>query len=290
MVGMKTMNAAVVLALAFAGCRSQEVVPASAPDRATVVRNAGRPQVESAWRGKKVAFLGDSITDPQHVGCTANYWNYLPDILGLEAWVYGRNGWQMNGVLTQAGWLQRELGDEVDAIFVLAGTNDFNGSVPRGAWYDEREEETPRSQGPVRLRRRTPSMDEKTFRGRLNRLLSFLKHNFPRQQIVLMTALHRGYAAFGPTNVQPDESFANLRGDFIGDFNDDIREAGRIWSVPVLDLFATSGLCPLDRQAYADCFHDAEKDMLHPSAEGHRRIARTMAGWMLTVPSDFKGE
>ena len=185
---------AILMAAVMTGCCTERIVPPAAKDRATVVKGAWRPTLPSAWKGKKVAFLGDSITDPAHVGCTANYWNYLPDLLGIDAYVYGKNGWRMDGMLTQAEWLKDELGDEVDAIFVLAGTNDYNGSVPRGEWYEEREETVNRSDGPARLKHRVLSMNTTTFRGRLNRLLGYLKHNFPRQQIVLMTALHRGYA------------------------------------------------------------------------------------------------
>lgn len=280
---------AAMIALLLAGCCTERVVPAAARDQATVVKGAMFPSVASEWKGKKVAFLGDSITDPAHVGCTANYWNYLPDLLGIDAYVYGKNGWRMDGMLTQAEWLRKELGDDVDAIFVLAGTNDYNGSVPRGEWYAESEETAMRSGGPARLKRRIPSTDANTFRGRINRLMGYLKHNFPRQQIVLMTALHRGYATFGTKNIQPDETFANLRGEFIDDYNADIREAGRIWSVPVLDLFERSGLYPTD-PAYAPYFHDARTDMLHPSAAGHRRIAETVSRWMRTIPPDFKTE
>ena len=41
------------------------------------------------WYGKKVAFLGDSITDKCHVGTTKNYWQFLRDYLGVEHLVYG---------------------------------------------------------------------------------------------------------------------------------------------------------------------------------------------------------
>lgn len=126
-----------------------------------------------------------------------------------------------------------------------------------------------------------------TFRGALNRLLSYLKHNFPRQQIVLCTAIHRGFAQFGSKNIQPEESFPNLLGLYIDDYNDDIRQAGRIWSVPVLDLYERSGLLPTD-DAYVHYFHDGNTDRLHPSSDGHERISRTMMRWMMTIPSDFK--
>ena len=251
------------------------------------VKGAAKPAIESAWKGKKVAFLGDSITDRCHVGTTANYWDYLPRALGIDAYVYGVNGNRMCDLLAQAKKVMLDFHWYVDAIFVWAGTNDFNGSVPRGEWYDVAEEETPRSGGPAKLLRRRPSMDEKTFRGRINRLLSYLKHSFPDQQIVLVTAIHRGSATFGPKNIQPDESFPNLLGLYIDDYNDDIRAAGRMWSVPVLDLYERSGLLPTE-PSHVRYFHDAKTDMLHPNANGHERIARTMAYWMLTIPPDFK--
>jgi hypothetical protein len=144
-----------------------------------------------------------------------------------------------------------------------------------------------RSSGKVKLPRRSFSMDEKTFRGRINRVMKYLKEKFPDQQIVLMTSVHRGFATFGPKNIQPDESFPNLLGHHIDDYNDDIREAGRIWSVPVIDLYAESGLCPLvtSHQRY---FADPDTDMLHPNTRGQERIARVMFYKMLSMPSDFK--
>ena len=272
---------------AMAGCCTERGVPTAAKDRATVVKGAMFPSVASEWKGKKVAFLGDSITDPAHVGCTANYWNYLPDLLGIDAYVYGKNGWRMDGMLTQAEWLQKELGDDVDAIFVLAGTNDYNGSVPRGEWYAEGEEAAMRSGGPARLKRRIPSTDASTFRGRINRLMGYLKHNFPRQQIVLMTPIHRGFAQFSENNVQPPECYANARGLFIDDYAAAVREAGAIWSVPVIDLFAESGLQPLVESNLA-FFANALRDQLHPNTQGHNRIARTMIAKMNAMPVNFK--
>ena len=254
---------------------------------APLVKGAVKPEIESQWKGKKVAFLGDSITDKIHVGTTHNYWDYLPKILGLDAYVYGRNGWQMKGMLDQAKEVMRDFHWYVDALFVFAGTNDYNGSVPRGEWYETEECEVNRNGVLMKTPHRRFSFDPNTFRGRINRLMDYLKRNFPDQQIVLMTAIHRGYATFGPKNVQPDELYPNKLGLYIDDYNDDIRAAGRIWSVPVLDLYARSGLFPLYSE-YARAFHDADTDMLHPNATGHARLARTMAYWMLTIPSDFK--
>lgn len=52
---------------------------------------------EFSERRKKpqFAFLGDSITDPAHIGCTANYWEFLAKDLDITPLVYGVNGHQM---------------------------------------------------------------------------------------------------------------------------------------------------------------------------------------------------
>ena len=74
------------------------------------------PMMPSQWSGKKVAFLGDSITDKRKIGTSANYWLYLSQMMGFEPWVYGINGHDWNGVLGQAKKLKEEKGDAVDAM------------------------------------------------------------------------------------------------------------------------------------------------------------------------------
>ena len=264
------LAAAVTAALALGGFAGEPTV-----------KGADAPEIVSQWKGRKVAFLGDSITDKIHVGTTANYWNYLPAILGIDAYVYGKNGWQMKGLLEQADWVKSELGDRVDAIFIFAGTNDFNGGVPLGEWFTEDEREVNRNGQPTRLKHRTMVFDD-TFRGRINSLMAKLRREFPRQQIVLMTPIHRAFARFGENNVQPDESFANPLGLYIDQYAAAVREAGSIWSAPVIDLFGESGLYPCE-PAHARYFCNAKQDMLHPNAAGHERIARTMVYRMLTL-------
>ena len=71
-----------------------------------------------AWKGMKVAFLGDSITDPCHVGCTKNYWGFMIEDLDLDAKVYGVSGHQWSDV---PGQINR-IYEAKDAIeFFLAG-------------------------------------------------------------------------------------------------------------------------------------------------------------------------
>lgn len=242
--------------------------------------------MDNQWRGKRVAFLGDSVTDAAHIGTTRNYWQYLADFLGLEPLVYGVNGWRWNGVKTQAEKLFAEHGDAVDAIVVFMGTNDYNGGTPLGEWYDVRDESV-NSHGRIVARpRRSFRMDETTLRGCINIGMKYLKEHFPRQQTVLLTMLHRGFAEFGGDNIQPDESFPNDIGLYVEEYVKVVKEAGNVWSVPVIDLNSLSGLFPM-LDVHAGYFHDAATDRLHPAAAGHERIARTLMYQLLALPAGF---
>jgi len=243
--------------------------------------------METQWLGKKVAFLGDSITDKCHVGTEKNYWQYLQDYLGIEPLVYGINGWQWSGIPLQARALQIDHKDDVDAIFVFMGTNDFNSGVPIGEWYDVQEEEVNSHGSVMKKPRRYFNHDKKTLRGRINLGMAYLKENFPLAQIILLTPIHRGFAEFGGDNVQPEESFPNDIGLYVETYIQTIREAGDIWSVPVIDLYAESGLCPTS-DSYTRFFHDAVTDRLHPNAAGHDRMAKAMMYKMLALPATFR--
>ena len=243
---------------------------------------------KNQWKGKKVAYLGDSITDKIHVGTTKNYWQYLQELLGIEPLVYGINGYQWDGILEQAKKLKAEQGDKVDAIFIFAGTNDYNGNIPLGEWYTTKEEEV-RVSGPsvVVRKKRIPEMDNKTLRGRINIAMDYLKSNFPTQQIIILTPIHRAFAQFGEKNIQPEESFPNTLGLYIDDYVDVIKETANVWAVPVIDLNSICGLYPLKNE-YTRYFHDKETDRLHPNAEGHYRIAKALMYQLLAYPADFK--
>ena len=239
------------------------------------------------WKNKKVAFLGDSITDKIHVGTTKNYWEYLAETCGIVPLVYGINGSQWIGLIPQAEKLLAEHGDEVDAVFVFMGTNDYMGSVPIGEWFSVREEET-NTHGVMKKKlRRYFNTGSGTFRGRINAGMSFLKKHFPRQQIILLTPIHRGFACFSEENVQPEESFPNLLDLYTETYIGCIKEAGNIWSVPVIDLNAVCGLFPM-MDEYARYFHLADTDRLHPNAAGHWRMAEALKYQLQMFPASFK--
>ncbi len=244
--------------------------------------------LRSQWMGKRVAFLGDSITDKCHVGTTKNYWGFLQDYLGVEPLVYGVNGAQWDHIPKQAKLLAEEHGDDVDCVIVFAGTNDYNSSIPLGSWFRETADMVEVS-GPITVKRRQriPEMDGATLRGRINIALDYIRRTFVRQQVILLTPIHRGFATFGPGNIQPVETWANALGLFIDDYIRVVREAGDHWAVPVIDLDRISGLLPRYEEHFG-FFHDVKTDRLHPNAEGHRRMALALTYQLLSYPSDLK--
>ena len=279
---MKTLTLLTCLALGWglAVSAAPVSVPDSVPDPVPV------PVLETHWKGKKVAFLGDSITDPRQPNRI--YWQFLEERLGLKPLVYAVSGYRWHQMLPMAEKLKNDTGGDVDAIFIYVGTNDFNGDVPPGEWWNVAAEEVNRKGVKVRVHRRKFIYTMDTVRGRINTVMRYVKANFPDSSVILMTPLHRGYAKFAEKNVQPDETCANALGLWIDDYARIIREAGDIWSVPVIDLFAEAQLFP-NEPAHAKLFRFSDgNDFLHPNTAGHERLAEVMLRRMLALPAGFR--
>ena len=148
------------------------------------------------WQGKRVAWFGDSITDPRNKAAKKKYWGLLADWLGIESYVYGVSGRQWNDIPRQTDQLLKEHGQAVDAIIIFMGTNDYNNGVPIGQWWEERTTQVEYGHGQpkqmVTRRQRTPKMDADTYRGRINIAMDSLKRTFPTKQIVLLTPIQSG--------------------------------------------------------------------------------------------------
>ncbi len=240
------------------------------------------------WKGKKVAFLGDSMTQKRDSNNIV-YWEYLVDIIGIEPIVYGISGYQWDGIYRQATKLKAERGADVDAILIFAGTNDFNHGIPLGEFFTETQKETNHNGKQVIRKYRTHIMNDSTFCGRINKVMDFLKSNYPDQQIIILTPIHRGFAQFSERNVQPDENYANAQGLYIDDYVKTLKEAASIWSVPLIDLFTISGLYPA-KDVYSKYFENSKTDMLHPNSAGNYRLAKTIQFQLLSLPSTFSGQ
>lgn len=241
----------------------------------------------SQWDGKRVGVLGDSMSDPNIQATSLRFYNYLETLMGIEPKAYAVSGYRWIDLLPLAERMYAEQGDSLDAIFIWCGTNDYNASKPIGEFFEEEYREV-NADGVMENRKyRKAVMSDSTFCGSINMLLSYLKKNFPRQQIVIFTPIHRGYARFSDHNIQPDESHANGAGEYIDAYVDALRRAGELWSVPVIDFFGDSGVYPSEE---SNDMYIAKKDTdrLHPNDNGHYRLARTAQYQLLRLPAGFK--
>lgn len=248
--------------------------------------NTSFAQIASQWSGKSVAYLGDSMTDPRNSSANVKYWNVLEDEMGIKPYVFARSGYEWKRLLSKAEEMRDSVGDKINAVIIWCGTNDFNHNVPLGEFFSERMDSVNHN-GKMKLRKhRSLEMNDSTFAGNINRVMSYLKENFPDRQVIIMTPIHRGYANFSEKNVQPDENYANDLGLYIEDYVHMLRQAADVWAVPLIDMYSLSGIYP-NFDSNIRYISKKDTDRLHPNNEGHRRIARTMQAQLMALPVDF---
>ncbi len=205
--------------------------------------------------GLKVNFLGDSITEGHGVqDIKDTYWNVMKRECGLaEARGYGIGGtriavqhypenpkWDQDFVSRVDG-----MDPDADVVVVFGGTNDFgHGDAPLGQMSD-----------------RTPY----TFYGACHKLIQKLMKRYPDAEIVFMTPVHRC------DEVRADRS--------LKDFVNAIRQVTEYYGIPVVDLYANSGIQPeieTNKERYCP-------DGLHPNEAGHRKIFCRLKGVLETL-------
>ncbi len=241
--------------------------------------------LNTQWDGKRVAYLGDSMSDPNTKVTDKWYWQYLEELMNIEYAVYARSGLQWDGMYEKAKELIAEKKDSIDAIFIWAGTNDYNRSTIIGDFFTETIEKVNYNGTDTYRKHRIPIMTDATFCGRINKTLSLLKENYPDKQIIILTPIHRGDFIGSSTNVQPHENYANGIGLYLEEYVETLKKAGIYWSVPVIDLHGLSGIFPVSDAFLPYC--TGETDRLHPNAKGHYRIAKTIQYQLLALPSGF---
>lgn len=248
--------------------------------------------VNHPWYGKRIAYIGDSVTDPnQGGGQVTHYWQFLADWLHSTPLVYAVSGYEWSHAVGLTDKLHQEVGEDVDAIIVFLGTNDYNNDLPLGCWFTEKPEQVQRGKGgkefqDVRMHR-SLSMDQSTVRGRINVAMKHLKELYPTKQIILLTPLHRGYAFFGNGNRQPSEDYRNEQGLYIDHYVEAIAEAAHVWAVPVIDIYSLSGLLPT-MPSQRQYFCDEKNDQLHPNTQGHQRLAKTLLTQLSSLPCTWE--
>ena len=205
-------------------------------------------------QGIKINFLGDSITEG--AGVSAPERRY-PDLIAAETGAVCRN-YGISGsriarqyrpsadVLMDRDFCSRvaEMEPDADVVVVFGGTNDFgHGDAPFGQFSDRTSD---------------------TFCGALHVLYRALLERYPQAYILILTPLHR-LEEDCPRGDGSKEADAPLLQTYV----EAIRETAAYYALPVLDLWATSGLqpqVPVIRERYMP-------DGLHPNDAGHEKLA-----------------
>ncbi len=225
--------------------------------------------------GLKINFLGDSITQGIKIENPEEtvYHAVLKKNAGLlEARNYGISGTRFalqkgtperpkDNYVDVLSYCERfqEMDDDADVVVVFGGTNDFgHGDAPLGSFSD-----------------RTPD----TFYGACHYLFRGLIKKYLGKPIVIMTPLHRTYETRNTGAYSPDQpAFPYVYGT-LKEYVNIIREVAEYYALPVLDLFANSGLQPeIDevREAFMP-------DGLHPNEAGHALLAQKVQAFLETL-------
>ena len=211
-------------------------------------------------KGKKVLFLGDSITEGVGVSSPdKKYTSVFERLSGAIVYNYGISGTriatQKNPTVTNPrfdltfGSRVQDMNPEGDIIVVFGGTNDYgHGDASIGVFSDR---------------------DEYSFYGALHNLIVSLVSKYPDATVVFMTPLHRDFE---------NETKSLQRGfkPVLKEYVKAIREVCEYYSIPVLDLYASSGLqpaIPVIKQKFMP-------DGLHPSDAGAEIIAQRLYGFL----------
>lgn len=215
-------------------------------------------------KGKKIAFLGDSITEgcgTSDVSCA--FWNVLARRTGCLSFGYGiagtriaPNRYPSSEARFDAWYASRVDGmiEDADIVVVFGGTNDYgHGDAAMGTPADR---------------------DENSFFGSMHVLCRKLLERYPDSTIVFMTPLHR----LGDTDCTYNENGIRRQTDLEGYVNA-IQAVCGYYSIPVLDLFRNSGLqpeIPWQQERYMP-------DGLHPNDAGHERLADCLERFLNTL-------
>lgn len=213
-------------------------------------------------KGKRIGFLGDSITEGYGVSAAENrYTDVFARMSGAEVYNYGFGGTRIakNHVPTPGEYAYFDvvfasripsMEKKLDVVCVFGGTNDFgHGDAPFGTLDDDTDE---------------------TFCGAFRQLLEKLITKYPKALIVVMTPTHRLsedalFNDFGVRSAAPLRDYVQAERDIAEDYG-----------LPVLDLFANSGIQPKlkkQREAFMP-------DGLHPNDAGAARIAERLFAFL----------
>ncbi len=218
-------------------------------------------------KGKKINFLGDSITEGSGVeDIKANrYDNVLKKTAKLKAvYNFGIGGTRLAHQTKPSEKPRHDLcfcgraynvNPKADITVVYGGVNDYlHGNAPIGEWGDA-----------------TPA----TFYGAVRFIMTLLKERYPRQRIVFVTPARCNYGGMDMNYPSTDPRKIADALPLI-EYVNIIKRTAEDFDIPVLDLYNTLPIDP---------YNDEEKtkytkDGLHFNDAGHRILAAHLKSFL----------
>ncbi len=219
--------------------------------------------------GKKIAFLGDSITEGIGV---ADQNNRYDNVLLREYGLAGTQNQSISGSRLAHQMTPSEkphydlcfcgrvywLDPSADICVVYGGVNDY---IHGDAYIGTAQDTTPA-----------------TFYGGVNFLMKALKEKYPNKPVVFMTPARSCLRGVTDKLPSPRPMKKQDAMPLVG-YADIIAEAGKRHGVYVLDLYRD---LPIDPNEKAD-FEAYTMDGLHYNDEGHKLLAKTLADFLLAL-------
>lgn len=203
-----------------------------------------------AWyKGMMGACIGDSITEQ------ATYINTFKSILGLASlYNYGVSGTSIakrSESDTSAFCVRVDSMnlDDVTLITVMGGTNDYGLNIPLGSQTDT---------------------SLTTFYGALKYTIEKLVTLRPLATIIVITPTKRNYSSDPSSGI-------NSAGHTLKDYRDAMLNICETYSIPVLDLWAESGMNTINLSSYT-------VDGLHWNSNMGVKMGKTMAEFVIAHP------
>ena len=208
-------------------------------------------------QGKRIAFLGDSITEGAGTSSIEHvYWKVVEKETGAQCFGYGIGGTRIAPQRTKSaeevwdkyfGSRVDEMIPDADVVVVFGGTNDFgHGDAALGHMEDR-------------------TLD--TFYGSMHALMVQLIEKYPAAQLVVMTPLHR----LSEDEDDYHETGSPRQGKLIR-YVDAVCEVAAYYGVPVVDLYRTCSIqpkVPVMMELYMP-------DGLHPNDAGNVLVAKRL--------------
>lgn len=247
-------------------------------DRINAIDNS-LAMFSSGLQGKKVAFIGDSVTKGTYgVSSGKSYHAVFSALAGCTAINLGENSAVFvtnpsGGNKTHPRLLDKVTAENlssVDMVVIFGGTNDFSyDSKPIGEPFVE-EDISPNSR--IGSKKRVPPSDTDTFCGAVHELILAVRKIIGEKPMLIMTPLNRGRTS--STTFNPNSAECNANGDFLSDYVETLKEIGSFYSIPVFETGAFFSVDPTQKTGTGQSVYFY--DTLHPNDMGHARLGKLL--------------